>query len=252
MTQTKCVAGLGAQVLPTLAPQDLDSLSRAAGITLSAYRPEHVAARVAQAVEREGADSPAALAALLCRSTAARRRFRRAVAISVTGRFRDAHQFELLRDRIFPDLLAAGRTLRVWSAGCATGLELYSVAEVLRSLGALGQARLLGSDLIEENIEVARRGGGDGRVLPVEVAARIRWEVRDLLSGAAPQGSFDLVVCRNVGIYFTREARARLRDLLAAALTPGGVLLLGRSERLTDPRRLGLEPYAAHAYRRAA
>jgi chemotaxis protein methyltransferase CheR len=229
---------------------DLDSLSRACGLHLGAYRVEHVAERVDRALEREGVGSVAELAALARDCADARDRFRRAIAISVTGRFRDPHQFDLLRDDVLPGLLARHGTLRVWSAGCATGLELHGLASLLAGLGALGRTRMLGSDLLADNIDVARAGGGDDVPLTGAAAAAMRWEVRDLLDGVPPAGSFHLILCRNVGIYFAPDARDRLMRMLASALAPGGVLMVGRSERLSRPREYGLEPYRPHTYRR--
>jgi chemotaxis protein methyltransferase CheR len=231
---------------------EVETLSRACGIPLHAYRPEHVSERIERALERESVRSAVDLAGLLRRCDAARDRFRRAVAISVTGRFRDPHQFDLLRDRILPDLLTGEGPLRVWSAGCATGLELYGVASLVDELGALSRARLLGSDLLEQNIAAARAGGDDGVPPTSAIAARTRWEVRDLTEPGAPEGRFDLILCRNVGIYFAPAARGRLMAKLSGALAPGGVLLLGRSERLVAPGELGLSNYAPHAYRRPA
>lgn len=226
------------------------ALSVAAGIDLEAYRPEHVEGRVQRALEREGAPDAAALARLLASDTGARERFRRDVAVSVSGLFRDAFQFELLERDLLPGLLAGGRRLTVWSAGCANGTELYSLAIVLQRLGALERAHLLGSDLLEENLAEARRGAFDGVAIAAELRARCRWERRDLTRDGAPPGSWRLVLCRNLAIYFGPASRHALHETLASALAPGGVLLLGRSERLAHPGTLGLESVAPHAYRR--
>jgi chemotaxis protein methyltransferase CheR len=231
---------------------DVDTLSRACGIPLHAYRAEHIAERVERALEREKLNSLVDLAGLLRRSAVARDRFRRAVAISVTGRFRDPDQYDLLRDRILPALLDKDSDLRVWSAGCATGLEVYGLAALIDSMGALDRARFLGSDLLEQNIEAAREGGADGVPPSAAIAARTRWEVRDLTQDGAPDGRFDLILCRNVAIYFAPAARARLIHKLAGSLAAGGILLLGRSERVSAPAEYGLDPYAPHAYRSAA
>ena len=228
----------------------LDALSRACGIPLREYRADHVAERVERALQRERLASVADLPALLRRDAAARARFRRAVAISVTGRFRDPHQYDLLRDDILPRLIGDHDALRVWSAGCANGLELLGVAALLEGLGAIDRAQLLGSDLLAENIDAARASGIEA--VNSGVAARTRWEVRDLTAGEAPDARFTLILCRNVGIYLAPDARERLMHTLAGALSRGGVLLLGRSERLTGPERYGLEPYADRAYRRTA
>ncbi len=223
----------------------LDALSRACGIPLRAYRADHVAERIERALEREHAETVADLPALLRRDPEVRARFRRAIAITVTGRFRDPQQYTLLNDKILPDLIAKHSSLRVWSAGCANGMELFGVAALLQSLGALDRAQLLGSDLLEENVAAARDAGLEG-VSP-EVASRTRWEVRDLVSDGAPDARFALILCRNVGIYLEPGARDSLMRTLSGALVRGGVLLLGRSERLIDPGRHGLEDYAPHA-----
>lgn len=228
------------------------ALSRAAGIDLGGYRPEHVTERVRRAVEREGLSGEWALVRLLEADPDARGRFRRSVAISVSHLFRDPAQFEFLEREVLPPLLAGGRRLSVWSAGCADGSELYSVAILLERLGALERSLLLGSDLLEENIAAARSGVRGNAVIPSALAGRLRWEQRDLLRDGPPPGRWRLVLCRNLAIYLAPAARERLHALLTGALAPEGVLLLGRSERLDEPARLGVERLAPHAYRKAA
>jgi chemotaxis protein methyltransferase CheR len=107
-------------------------------------------------------------------------------------------------------------------------------------------ARALGSDLLEENLDRAREGAA---WLPSDLRAPLRWERRDLTCEGPPPGSWQLVLCRNVAIYLPLPARAVLERTLADALAPGGVLLLGRAERLADPRALGLQPAGPHACR---
>ena len=78
----------------------------------------------------------------------------------------------------------------------------------------------------------------------------MRWERRDLLHEGAPPGRWDVVLCRNVAIYLTRDARDGLHATLAGALAPGGVLLVGRSEWVPRAASLALEPVAPRAYRK--
>lgn len=229
----------------------LAALSRTAGIDLVAYRQEHVAERIRRALERNSAPTVDTLVQRLADDPAARSRFRRSVALSVSGLFRDPAQFDLLERELLPPLLADRGCVSVWSAGCANGSELYSVAIVLERLDALERAFLLGSDLLDENLALARRGVyGEVRV-PAHLRARARWEQRDLVNEGAPPGRWRLVLCRNVAIYLAPEAKRRLFGALAGALEAGGVLLLGRSERLVDPAALGLERAGPHAYRKA-
>jgi chemotaxis protein methyltransferase CheR len=226
------------------------ALSGAAHLELDAYRAEHVAERVRRAIERERVPGVDELVRLLRSDADARSRFRRSVAVSVSGLFRDAGQFELLERELLPSLVADGRHIPVWSAGCSDGSELYSVALLLDQLGALDRAVLLGSDVLVENVAAARRGVYGDSLIPDRVKARTHWERRDIVREGAPLGKWRLVLCRNLAIYLAPAAKEALHETLAASLANSGVLLLGRSERLSHPRALGLERIAPHAYRR--
>jgi len=225
-------------------------LGRAAGLALDAYRRDHVGERIRRALEREGVSDIRSLASLIARDQEARARFRRSVAVSVSGLFRDPAQFDLLEGTLLPQLVAAGRRITVWSAGCANGSELYSIAVLLQRLDALDRARLLGSDLLDENLALARRGSYDGMSFSPALRAHMCWERRDLLRDGVTPGKWRLILCRNLAIYLAPQPKRVLHERLAGALAQGGVLLLGRSERISDPERLGLRRAAPHAYMR--
>jgi len=228
----------------------LGPLSAASGLRLEAFRDEHVANRIDRALAAEGVEGSDELAAVLRRDTTARARFRRSVAVSHSGFFRDPEQFAALEARILPRLLEHKSRLRVWSAGCANGLELWSLAVVLSRLGVLDGAHLLGSDLLEENLVVARAGTYDVAEITPALRRRVRWERRDLAHDDAPAGRFELILCRNVAIYLEPAAKTRLHRMLAGALDPGGVLMVGRAERLANPGALGLRRIESHVYER--
>jgi chemotaxis protein methyltransferase CheR len=227
-------------------------LSAASGLRLDAFRPEHVADRVERAIAAERVSSAEELAAILRRDPGARERFRRSVVVSYSGFFRDPEQFEALEHRILPRLLERSARVRAWSAGCANGLELWSLAVLLSRLGALETAHLLGSDLLEENLAVARAGVYEVVQISPALRRRVRWERRDLVHDPPPAGRFDLVLCRNVAIYLEPAAKARLHAVLAGALAPGGVVMLGRSERIGDPAAFGLRRVEPHVYGRVS
>lgn len=232
--------------------EDLQTLSAASDLELAMYRASHLEARVARALERGSLSGVDELGSILRRDPAARTEFRRSVAISVTGFFRDADQFELLKQYV-GHLRSVARP-RVWSAGCSTGAELWTLAVILDRIGAAGRAQLLGSDILEENIRRARAGLDEGElaghVLPSD--ATPWFEVRDIVRQGPPGGGWDVVLCRNMAIYLEPDARLQLHAQLADCLVPGGLLLLGRSERLSAPRELGMEFVAPHLYRRVA
>ncbi|MFC7736839.1 CheR family methyltransferase [Roseomonas sp. GCM10028921] len=192
-------------------------------------------------------------------------RLEAAVTIGETFFFRDAGQFAALRDTILPGLIArraGSRRLRIWSAGCSTGAEPYSVAILLRRL--LGaevpgwRISILGTDISEAALAAARearfgawalRGMAAAErardFLPVDEGRRWelrpehRWSLRferqnllGLLDGTLPLGmtGFDLILCRNVLIYFDRSTVPALVRGLGERLAPDGWLLLGHAE----------------------
>jgi chemotaxis protein methyltransferase CheR len=236
---------------PTRSPEphpssgSLQTLARASGLPLDHFRTEHVAEALSRARSRAGDVDESGLARALSADPALRTRFRRSIAISHGSLFRDPEQFALLEHELLPPLLAGGRRLTAWSAGCGDGSELYSLGIVLERLGAIDRSLLLGSDLLEENVALARQARHSAAV-----RARVRWERRDVVADGPPAGHWRLVLCRNLAIYLGGEARGRLHRALAAALAPDGVLLLGRSERLLDPGAFGLREIGPHAYGR--
>lgn len=226
---------------------ELRALSAASGLDLESFRATHVARCVDRAERRTGEPDPMALAARIAREPEQRRRFRRAVAVSTTRMFRDAAQFDLLAT-LLAGLQQGSRPIRAWSVGASDGSELCSLALLLQSHGLLDRAELLGSDLLEENVVLAHERSRER--LDAHALSRLRFEQRDV-AASAPPGAWDVILCRNVLIHLSPDARERLVVRVSGALRPGGLLLLGRSERMTRPERLGLRDAAANAYWRA-
>lgn len=177
--------------------------------------------------------------------------------------FRDVDLFGLLAAVVLPQLLvrrAAQRSLRIWSAGCASGEEAYSIAMLLDEMSQrlVGwDVRILGSDINGEAIERARRGKygqwsfrgldverieryfctcGRERQLVERLRAIVSFERRDLLRDApfhnAESEAFDLILCRNVFIYLSPPAVERIVASLTSALSEGGYLITGHGELL--------------------
>jgi chemotaxis protein methyltransferase CheR len=189
------------------------------------------------------------------------------VTIGETYFFRDAEQFEVIRTTVLPDILqrrSDEAPIRVWSAGCSTGEEPYSLAILLDECGLGERAMLLATDVSSTAIETARRGqygawsfrrdvGGWRERCFVRtgkrwtIAAefrRIAFLVHNLMQPAPASiissGGFDLIVCRNVLLYFDRKTIERATHLLADALAPGGWLLMSPTDPPL-PSELGLE-----------
>lgn len=181
-----------------------------------------------------------------------------AVRVGESSLFRHRPQIAALVEVVAPALRARGkRALKVWSAGCATGEEPYTLAAVLaRALPGI-QLTVIGTDVSADALDRARRGvypageladvpdewrdtftvTGDRLHVHPDIAQLVSFERANLVETAPPRGC-DLVFCRNVLIYFSAEARRRVIDRLIAALAPGGYLFVGYSETLRDITQL--------------
>ncbi len=172
--------------------------------------------------------------------------------------FRDEKPFRHFREQVLPAMHAArapGQRLRVWSAACSSGQELYSLAMTLaeaRPLIGTRQFELVGTDISPTQVARARAGTYSHfevqRGLPVQMMVKYfdradgGWQLKpalrdaasfrnwNLLDDPAPLGRFDVVFCRNVLIYFDQPTKARVLAGIARQLAPDGVLYLGGSE----------------------
>ncbi|MBN9414197.1 MAG: hypothetical protein J0I12_02105 [Candidatus Eremiobacteraeota bacterium] len=176
------------------------------------------------------------------------------LTIAETYFFRDTGQMELLRHELFPRLLreAENRPLRVWSAGCSTGEEPYSLAILLDELKPKNGAQVSGTDVNQAVLQAARAGLYRERSLrstpPLirqnyfiqrkdawELLPRIRdrvgfWPENLARPSVSPRTGLDLIVCRNVLIYFERALIASVLERFMRSLRPGGFLLTGHGE----------------------
>jgi chemotaxis protein methyltransferase CheR len=183
-----------------------------------------------------------------------------ALRVGETRFFRLGDQERALRRVALPEI-GGRRPLRIWSAGCATGEEPYTVAMIVddwlrTELGAAQGFEVLGTDISAEALQAAREAvydaeavrarsarllerhferHGDGYRVHGSILDKVRFAQHNLVADAYP-GDFDLVLCRNVLIYFDRPTREAVTRRLTASLTPGGFLFLGTSETIhPDP-----------------
>ena len=181
---------------------------------------------------------------------------------SETSFFRDPEVFELLAEKVLPKLAGAGaRALRIWAAACGGGQEVYSLAMLLAEQPPAGAFELFGTDLCERRLEKAQVGAYSqfevqrglsahrlvrhfenaegGFALSPRLRQSVRWRRANLTEQLGRLGQLDLVLCRNILPALTPEARERAMANLAAAIAPGGYLILGRDEAAP-----GLSPVA--------
>lgn len=178
--------------------------------------------------------------------------------IGATEFFRDAAVFDALRKIIEADLPIQQKTIRVWSAGCSNGAELYSLAILLAEAGKLDRSILVGTDCRAAAVEEAeaglyseadvrsmdaslrrkymRKAGGQWRVID-SLSRGIQWRVCDLLSGSE-DGPWDIILWRNMSIYLKPKPASEVWDGLMKELRPGGWLVVGKAERPPGPSGL--------------
>lgn len=259
-----------------------DKISRARGVSCEAYKEKCLRRRIAVRMRARGVHTFEEYSRLLDRDAREYDLLLDALTINVTKCYRNPETWDALGERFLPDLWRARPGgLRAWSAGCASGEEPYTLAVVLAETARrLGRAELVArcrvdaTDVDRVSLERTRAAefpeSAFGEMPPALVrryfsasvprrpADALRAVVRvvrhDLTREPPPHPPYDVIVCRNVVIYFDRGTQERLFETFAGALSPGGLLVLGKVETLVGParERLVLEDVRERIYRRPA
>lgn len=233
------------------------------GLDLAQYRPRYVERRIAARLHMLNLHTYRQYADYIDGHQDEYARFLDTLTINVTQFFRDAPVFERFRQEIVPEVLEDKRRkhqrmIRVWSAGCATGQEPYSLAmSFMSALDEAGERErvallVIGTDIDPRALEFAKRAeypleqlahipsedqaryldiGETSFRIRTELARHVRFQTLDLFKDR-PIHVADVVFCRNVFIYFNRDEQDRMLEVFRGSLARGGYLVLGRSERL--------------------
>jgi chemotaxis protein methyltransferase CheR len=258
-------------------------ISREAGLSLDAYKDKCLRRRIAVRMRASGVHSYVEYQALLDRDPEEYERLKDAITINVTRFYRNTETWDQVRTTLVPEICSDPRTeVRAWSAGCSSGEEPYTlavlIAEYLDLQGRpdqLGLVTVDATDIDRQCLARARAARYSREVLAdvpahllqsyfdeagneCRVAERVRTRVfvqdSDLCTDPPPGQSYQLILCRNVVIYFGRDTQERVFLKFAEALAPGGFLVLGKVETLFGParERLQLVNPRERIYRRAA
>jgi len=249
------------------------------GFDLGRYKDRCIKRRIATRVRARGFSVAAPYVELLQRDETEVDALLAALTIHVSQFFRNPSMFALLERQILPELLQQARAegrrrVKLWSVGCSSGEEPYSLALLLHELApAEMEIDILGTDISAAILESARQGlyepqrlnevpaavreryfspEGRGFRLAQEIRSMVRFERQNVLGDAA-YPRVDLIICRNVMIYFSREEQENILQRFAAALPVGGVLVLGKAEMLLGASRqlFAAASGAERIYRRA-
>ena len=237
----------------------LDAVFLKYGYDFRNYARASITRRIRKTVSAMGLDSISALQHELLYDVSVFERLLLDLSINVTEMFRDVSFFKAVRTKVLP-MLASQELVRVWHAGCATGEEVFSMAILLQEAGLYDRSRLYATDLNEVVLDKARHGvypledmkqftinyqqaGGkrsfadyyhaddDSAILDRSLKQNVVFADHNLATDGV-FGEMDLVVCRNVLIYFDRELQNRACGLFSNSLGSGGFLCLGSKESL--------------------
>ena len=246
-------------MIPTTVNRIIDFINKQAGIILTPEKAYFIEARLSPVLREE---SIASIEDLIVRAERGDRRLQQRMVDALTTNetffFRDKQPFEHFRNIIIPELVArrpAGKPIRIWCAACSSGQEPFSLVMILDEIKSQlgGRTVEIHASDISENILAKAKSGlfnqfevqrglptklllqyfekvGDNWRLSQDVIRRVNFFKFNLLDDPKSLGTFDIVFCRNVLIYFDRPTRAKIFDRIADRLAPDGFMLLGGAE----------------------
>lgn len=240
------------------------------GIDLSAYKENQMKRRIDAFIKKNKCNEYEGYLKLIRNNQENLEDFVTYLTINVTEFFRNPSQWEVLEKQIIPLLLQKKRFIKIWSAACSTGDEPYSLAMTLSKLMPLSQIQILATDLDKEVLAKAREGFYTSRSMlnmpshfkdrfmtPIEGGYQVKdvlkrcitFKQHNLLKDPYPVG-VDLIVCRNVLIYFTEEAKRTIYTNFNNSLSDGGILFVGSTEQIIMCQDFGFEPNKIFFYQK--
>jgi chemotaxis protein methyltransferase CheR len=248
----------------------IGNIKKKTGIDLSLYKEAQMKRRLTSLYEKRGFGNFIDYYNAIHTDKELLEEFLDRMTINVSEFYRNAQRWEVLEKTIFPKLLAENKKLKIWSAACSTGEEPYSIAMVLSSHVPLRDISIVATDIDLGVIERAKVGLYPERALkevpaPVvknhfinqghfyqvkdEIKHTVTFKHQNLLEDRYESG-FDLIVCRNVMIYFTEEAKTEIYTNFSKALKPGGILFVGSTEQIFNPAKYGFESEDTFFYKK--
>ncbi|WP_338021143.1 protein-glutamate O-methyltransferase CheR [Bacillus piscicola] len=230
------------------------------GIDLSQYKENQMKRRLTSLRDRRGFTCFESYFASMEKDQALFDEFLERMTINVTQFFRNMPQWSILEKEL-PKLLAGKTRIKAWSAACSTGEEPYSLAMLLMNMPSLQGIDIVATDLDENALRKAREASytvESMKELPAsyktkyfhkesthyklaqEVKNNVTFKRHNLLSDPYER-DVDLIICRNVMIYFTEETKKEIYQRFADALRPGGLLFVGNTEQIFQPKEFGLQ-----------
>ena len=239
-------------------------------INLSAYKSNQLHRRILSLMSRVGVNSVEEYIELLKKDKDQRQKFLDFITINVTEFFRNPEIFEELRTKMMKELLPNNRDLKIWSAACSIGAEPYSVGIILDSIAPSGRHKILATDIDNTILDRARRGEyvtseiknvkkeqldkyfrlqGDKYAIDSKIKNMVTFKKHDLILDSYEK-DFDLIICRNVVIYFNQDVKDAIYQKFSSSLKKGGLLFVGATESIYNYKEYGFEKASTFIYRK--
>jgi chemotaxis protein methyltransferase CheR len=250
--------------------QFISGIKKKTGVDLSLYKEAQMKRRLTSLYEKRGFTTFREYLSALGRDSELLNEFLDRMTINVSEFYRNRNRWDVLENKILPGLLGRTKRPKIWSAACSTGEEPYTIAMILSKFMPLSQVQIQATDIDENVLARAKLGLYPVRSLnevPLEMKNKY-FTMEGNLSKISPEiirtvtfhkhnlleepfsGPYDLIVCRNVLIYFTEEAKIRLYHKFSRAMNPEGVFFVGSTEQIFNADAYGFEPMDTFFYKK--
>lgn len=252
--------GEGVVGMPSEYEQFTLNIKTLTGIDLSLYKESQMKRRLTSLYEKKGYSSFTEYYKNIKMEPAILNEFLDRMTINVSEFYRNYKRWEIFENKILPRMLKSSPSLKIWSAACSTGEEPYTIAMILSKYLPLSNLSIYATDIDENVLVKAKRGIYPERSLnevPIdiknkffiqedgfyrvtdEIKRTVTFKKHNLLAERF-QTHYDLIVCRNVLIYFTEDAKNHLYQKFSAALKSDGVFFVGSTEQIFNPAQFDL------------
>ncbi|WP_168714460.1 CheR family methyltransferase [Metabacillus litoralis] len=250
--------------------QFIKNIKSKTGIDLSLYKEAQMKRRLTSLYEKRGFSNFTEFYSGLNKQRELYYEFLDRMTINVSEFYRNYKRWEVLEEKILPSLLERNSNLKVWSAACSTGEEPYTIAMILSKLMPMSKVKVLATDIDDNVIARAKLGlyperslnevpddmkkkylkkEGTNYKVSDEIMKTVTFKKQNLLSDPF-DSQFDLIVCRNVLIYFTEEAKEVLYSKFSGALKRQGVFFVGSTEQIFNAERFDLSSVDTFFYQK--
>ncbi|MCY7816678.1 CheR family methyltransferase [Bacillus haynesii] len=248
----------------------VDKWKKMTGVDLALYKEAQMKRRLTSLYEKKGYGDFREFALALEKNEALLQETLDRMTINVSEFYRNYKRWEVLEKTILP-LLKPAKTLKVWSAACSTGEEPYTLSMILSRQKGLSDYQIIATDIDDKVLAKAKEGvyqerslqevpkemkelyftqDGSRFAVKDEIRKNIRFQKHNLLADPYEK-DFDIIVCRNVLIYFTEEAKEKIYHKFSGSLKNNGVLFVGSTEQIFNPEKYGFQSTDTFFYQKS-